>query len=166
MNNKDIMVYLNFAAMLSKNSPCKRRKVGCIILSKDERILGQGYNADPLRQQICTDKPCYRQENNIPSGEELDKCYAVHAEQVAIMAALATTKNVCDFQDSMAFINCPPCLTCLKMLAHIGVKYVYCYDDGYESNSFTDTICEKCGVHIRRFPKTNDDIKDIIEELR
>ena len=90
MNRLDIHeYYMNIAIQVSLRSTCIRRKVGAIIV-KDNRILSTGYNGAPSGLPNCCDdcKRCYRSAHNIPSGCELDKCFAVHAEQNAIMNAL------------------------------------------------------------------------------
>ena len=98
--------YMNIAVQTSLRSTCIRRKVGAIIV-KDDRILSTGYNGAPSGIPNCCDdcKRCYRSAHNIPSGQMLDMCYAVHAEQNAIMNALKTGE---DLKGAALYVNTYP----------------------------------------------------------
>ena len=72
--------YMNIAVQVSLRSTCSRRRVGAVIV-KNNNILSTGYNGSPSGLPNCIEfnGRCYRSKHNIPSGEALDKCYAVHA---------------------------------------------------------------------------------------
>lgn len=164
--------YMNIAVQTSLRSTCIRRKVGAIIV-KDDRILSTGYNGAPSGIPNCCDdcKRCYRSAHNIPSGQMLDMCYAVHAEQNAIMNALKTGE---DLKGAALYVNTYPCVTCFKLTVQAGIKEVY-YIDEYE-NEFTKQMAKEAGVKlvqldgsIYRTPvgssqKTSDDM-DAIDPL-
>lgn len=164
--------YMNIAVQTSLRSTCIRRKVGAIIV-KDDRILSTGYNGAPSGLPNCCDdcKRCYRSAHNIPSGQMLDMCYAVHAEQNAIMNALKTGE---DLKGAALYVNTYPCVTCFKLTVQAGIKDVF-YIDEYE-NEFTKQMAKEAGVNlvkldgsIYRTPvgssqKTNDDM-DTIDPL-
>ena len=72
----------------------ENRHVGAIIV-KDKRVLTTGYNGAPENIQSCADrKECLRRKLNIPSGTKQEICYAVHAEQNAIIQAARLGVNI------------------------------------------------------------------------
>ena len=63
------------------------RHVGAVIVM-DKRVLTTGYNGAPAGIQSCADRgECLRRKLNIASGTMQEICYAVHAEQNAIIQA-------------------------------------------------------------------------------
>lgn len=109
--------------MISNQSTCKRRKVGAVIV-KDNRLLASGYNASASGILHCIDQkePCYRIKNNIPSGSDTDKCYALHAEENALIQC-ANYGISC--KDADIFITTSPCSRCTKLIINSGIKRVF-----------------------------------------
>lgn len=136
--------YMNIAVQTSLRSTCVRRKVGAIIV-KDNRILSTGYNGAPSGLPNCCDdcKRCYRSANNIPSGQCLDLCFAVHAEQNSILNALKTGE---DLRGATLYVNTYPCSTCAKLSIQVGIRRIY-YIDEYE-NEFTKNMLAEAGVEM------------------
>jgi predicted NUDIX family phosphoesterase len=73
----------------------------------------------------------------------LDMCYAVHAEQNAIMNALKTGE---DLRGAVLYVNTYPCVTCFKLTVQSGIKEIY-YIDEYE-NEFTKQMAKEAGVKL------------------
>ena len=138
--------YMNICVAASLRSTCMRRKVGAVIV-KDNRILSTGYNGAPSGLPNCIDNcdRCYRSAHNIPSGQMLDMCYAVHAEQNAIMNALKTGE---DLKGAVLYVNTYPCVTCFKLTVQSGIKEIY-YIDEYE-NEFTKQMAKEAGVKLEK----------------
>ena len=136
--------YTNICIQVSLRSTCVRRKVGAIIV-KNDRILSTGYNGSPSGLPNCIDdcNRCYRSKHNIPSGQMLDLCFAVHAEQNAIMNALKTGE---DLKGAVLYVNTFPCSTCFKLAIQSGIKEIY-YVDEYE-NEFTKNMAKEAGVKL------------------
>lgn len=65
---------MKLAKLVAENSPCVRRKVGCVITNKDHRVISCGYNGNIPGHPHCTKETCYRYQNNIPSGQMIDLC--------------------------------------------------------------------------------------------
>ena len=128
--------YMNITIQVSLRSTCMRRRVGSVIV-KDNVILATGYNGAPSGLPNCIDdcSRCYRSAHNIPSGCELDKCFAVHAEQNAIMNALKTGN---DLKGASIYVNTYPCSTCMKLIIQSGIREIY-YVDEYV-NEFTKNM--------------------------
>ena len=145
MNRLDIHeYYMNIAIQVSLRSTCIRRKVGAIIV-KDNRILSTGYNGAPSGLPNCCDdcKRCYRSAHNIPSGQMLDMCYAVHAEQNAILNAMKTGE---DLRGASLYVNTYPCATCMKLILQVGIRNIYFIDE-YE-NEFTKNMAKEAGCQL------------------
>ena len=136
------MYFMNIAVQVSLRSTCMRRRVGSIIV-KDNNILSTGYNGAPSGLPNCIDdcKRCYRSANNIPSGAELDKCFAVHSEQNAIMNAL---KSGDDLTGASIYVTTFPCSTCAKLCIQAGIKHIY-YIDSYE-DVFTKKMLQEANI--------------------
>ena len=79
--------FLDIAKAVGRRATCLRRRYGAIIV-KDKIIISTGYNGAPRGDENCCDVgSCWRERNNIPHGEQYEKCVAVHAEQNAIISA-------------------------------------------------------------------------------
>ena len=123
--NKD-EYYLNIAAEVAKRSTCLRRQYGAIIVNNDE-IIRTGYNGAPRGELNCCDKGyCWREANNIPHGEQYEKCVAVHAEMNAIISAarkdmLGATLYLAGWEDGKRLTKAEPCAICRKLIKNAGI---------------------------------------------
>ena len=107
--------YLRMARIWAKNSYCKRRQVGALVV-KDTMIISDGYNGTPSGfENICED------ENN------LTKPYVLHAEANAI-TKLARSSNNSD--RATLYVTAAPCLECSKLIIQAGIKRVV-YGEAY-----------------------------------
>ena len=107
--------YLRMARIWAKNSYCKRRQVGALVV-KDKMIISDGYNGTPSGfENICED------ENN------LTKPYVLHAEANAI-TKLARSSNNSD--RATLYVTAAPCLECSKLIIQAGIKRVV-YGEAY-----------------------------------
>lgn len=122
--------YLNIAAEVAKGSTCLRRAYGCIIVKEDE-VIATGYNGAPRGEPNCCDVgTCWRAENNIPHGEQYEKCCAVHAEANAIISAarrdmIGSTMYLVGLENGRR-IDAKPCEICAKLIKNAGIKEVIC----------------------------------------
>ena len=81
--------FMEMADLISSWASCyqENRKIGAVIV-KNKRIMTTGYNGAPAGVKTCVErKSCLRRELNIPSGTRQEICYAIHAEQNAIIQA-------------------------------------------------------------------------------
>lgn len=114
--------YLEMTRLWAKNSYCKRRQVGALIV-KDRMIISDGYNGTPEGfENVCED------ENN------RTKPYVLHAEANAI-TKVAKSNNSSD--GATLYITTSPCLECAKLIIQSGIRRVvfcdnYHSDDGVE----------------------------------
>lgn len=122
--------YLNIAREVSKRSTCLRRCYGAVIVKNDE-IIATGYNGAPRDCTNCCDKgACYRESQNIPHGEQYEKCVSVHAEQNAIISAsrkdmIGSIMYLAGYDAlSQEELDARPCLICSRMIINSGIKTI------------------------------------------
>ncbi|MDR1347270.1 MAG: dCMP deaminase family protein [Prevotellaceae bacterium] len=107
--------YLEMAAVWAKNSYCKRRQVGAILV-KNNMIISDGFNGTPSGfENICEDE----------NGST--KPYVLHAEANAI-TKVARSNN--SSEGSTLYITSSPCLECAKLVIQAGIKRVV-FSDNY-----------------------------------
>ena len=117
--------YLNIAKAVSMRSTCLRRQYGAVIV-KDDVVISTGYNGSPRGSQNCCDTgKCYREANNIPHGEQYEKCVAVHAEANAIISAarkdmIGATLYLYGREGNKE-IKAEPCLMCQRLIQNAGI---------------------------------------------
>ena len=91
----------------------ENRQIGAVIV-RDKRILTTGYNGAPGNVTSCKERgECLRRRLNIPSGTRQELCYAVHAEQNAVIQAARIGVAL-----SGATLYCThqPCVICAKII--------------------------------------------------
>ncbi len=114
--------YLEMANTWAKNSYCKRRQVGALIV-KEKMIISDGYNGTPSGfENMCED------ENNNT------KPYVLHAEANAI-TKVAKSNN--SSEGATLYITSSPCMECAKLIIQSGIKRVvfsnkYRIEDGID----------------------------------
>jgi len=102
-------LYVGITRLIAQRGTCVRRQVGCVLVDPRGRILSTGYNGVAAGRPHCSEgHPC--EGANYPSGQGLDLCHAIHAEQNAILL-LNDPWSV-----ETAYVSCIPCLSCLKLL--------------------------------------------------
>jgi dCMP deaminase len=112
-------MYLCMAELVAMRGTCPRRAVGCVLVDARGRVLATGYNGVASGRPHCNEGfPC--PGANYPSGEGLDKCEAIHAEQNAILL----------LQDPWAvdtvYLTVSPCLSCVKLLLGTSATRIVC----------------------------------------
>lgn len=129
--NKFDRSYIEMAHVWAKNSYCKRRQVGALIV-KDRMIISDGYNGTPSGfENICED------ENGIT------KPYVLHAEANAI-TKVAKSGNSSD--GATLYITDSPCVECAKLIIQAGIIRVV-YDKKYRITDGLDLL-ERAGVSV------------------
>jgi dCMP deaminase len=123
--------YLEMARIWARNSYCKRRQVGALIV-KEKMIISDGYNGTPAGfENICED------ENN------RTKPYVLHAEANAI-TKVAKSNNSSD--GATLYITTSPCMECAKLIIQSGIRrVVFC--DSYHTHDGVNLL-EKAGIEV------------------
>lgn len=108
--------FLLVARVVSLRSTCARRRVGCVLVDEQNRILSTGYNGVPSGRIHCIDVPCAGA--GLPSGIGLDECEAIHAEQNAIVfCSEVRSVNTC-------YTTTAPCTSCIKLLLNTNCRRI------------------------------------------
>lgn len=107
---------LRIASSLATLSTCMRRQVGCVMVDSKFRVLASGYNGTAAGAINCTDEPC--KGAGYPSGQGLEFCEALHAEQNALIQLKEPDKVV------TIYCTASPCIHCVKMLANTSAQEI------------------------------------------
>lgn len=133
--------YMGLAKEVATWSSCLSRNVGC-ILTVGRRVVSTGYNGAPAGCKSCKELGfCLRKGS--ASGENLETCQAVHAEQNAITQAAKFGISV---KGGDMYITTYPCSTCMKLIINSGIKRVF-YLEEYNS-PLTKKFAEQAGIEL------------------
>lgn len=111
-------LYLGIAELMATRGTCPRRQVGCVLVDAKGRILSAGYNGVASGRPHCVDNPC--PGAGLATGQGLDRCEALHAEQNAILL-LADPWKV-----HTAYVTVSPCISCIKLLLGTSCQRIVC----------------------------------------
>jgi dCMP deaminase len=125
--------YIEMAHVWARNSYCKRRQVGALIV-KDRMIISDGYNGTPSGfENICEDE------------DGLTKPYVLHAEANAI-TKVAKSNN--SSEGATLYITDSPCMECAKLIIQAGIRRVV-YDKKYRVTDGLDLL-ERVGISVEQ----------------
>jgi dCMP deaminase len=116
--------YLEMAAVWAKNSYCKRRQVGALIV-KDKMIISDGFNGTPEGF-----------ENDCEDEAGLTKSYVLHAEANAITKVAKSGNNSLG---ATLYVTTSPCIECSKLIIQAGIKRVV-FLDKYHNTTGLDLL--------------------------
>lgn len=123
--------YLEMAQVWSKNSYCKRRQVGALIV-KNKMIISDGYNGTPSGfENVCEDE------------DGITKPYVLHAEANAI-TKVAKSGN--SSEGATMYVTTAPCIECSKLIIQAGIKRLV-YRDNYRKTEGIDLL-KRVGIEI------------------
>ena len=140
--------FIELAQTIATWSSCYKtdRQIGAVIV-KNKRILTTGYNGAPSGIPSCKDRDeCLRMKNNIPSGTRHELCYAIHAEQNAIIQAAKVGVSI---EGATLYCTHYPCVICTKMIVNAGIArivYIYPYPDEFSAH-----ILEEAGILVEQY---------------
>ena len=125
--------YLDMASVWARNSYCKRRQVGALIV-KDRMIISDGYNGTPAGFE------------NVCEEDGVTKPYVLHAEANAI-TKVAKSGNSSD--GATLYVTASPCLECAKLIIQSGIKRVV-YSEEYRITDGIDLL-RRAGVEVVKY---------------
>jgi len=140
--------FIELAETIGTWSSCYKedRHVGAVIV-RNKRILTTGYNGAPAGIKSCKEKgECLRIKLGIQSGTRHELCYAIHAEQNAIIQA---AKMGISIEGATLYCTHYPCAICAKMIVNSGIArlvYKYPYPD-----DFSKTLLEEGGISVEHY---------------
>ena len=117
----------------AKRSPCKRLKVGCLLV-KDNRIISQGYNGF---------LPGCPHDSIVRDGHEQA---TIHAEQNALCDC---AKRGVSCNNSSAYITNYPCLICTRLLIASGIREIR-YIDDYNNDPLVPYFTNQKNISINK----------------
>lgn len=121
------------AHVWAKNSYCKRRQVGALIV-KNRMIISDGYNGTPSGfENICED------------DAGITKPYVLHAEANAI-TKVAKSNN--SSEGATLYITDSPCMECAKLIIQAGISRVV-YSNKYRVTEGLNLL-ERAGVAVEQ----------------
>ena len=116
--------FLRMAKLVATRGTCYRRKVGCVLVDKDNRVIGTGYNGAASGEPHCD---LANSDGLMPnlcagalsaSGTNLGGCCANHAELNAMVSCRHPEDIV------TAYVTASPCNQCIGYLLNTGCQEV------------------------------------------
>lgn len=127
-------VYIDFAALISRRSTCKRLQVGTVITTMDyRRVLAVGYNGNASGLPNSCDR------------DEPGNCGCLHSEENAVINCDAPRET-----PKIVFVTHLPCSACAKRLINLGHVKRVIYKDNYRSNASIELL-ESVGIEVRQY---------------
>ena len=110
--------WMAMADIVGQRSLCSRAKIGCVIVTSDNRVESATYNGPAPsfnHQGLQCDHWCERMITG-EKGANYDTCPASHAEASAI-ARSDWTK----LKNAVLYVNGSCCINCAKLIAQTGI---------------------------------------------
>ena len=112
-----------------------------------KRQVTTGYNGAPAGIKTCMERgECLREKKGIASGTHAEICYAIHAEQNAIIQAARLGISI---DGATLYCTHQPCVICAKMIVNAGIRRVV-YQEGYPDD-FAVEMLKEGGVILERY---------------
>lgn len=125
LNKHEAMMQV--AEVVAKRATCVRRSVGAVITSEAGIVLATGFNGVPQGLLHCNEgNPCTGALAK--SGDRLDECLAIHAEQNA-MIQLSNPREA-----AFIYSTTETCIHCTKMLLNTSIHTIY-FRESYVATS-------------------------------
>lgn len=140
--------WMAVADAVGARSKCSRRKAGCVLVSRDNKVVGTGYNGPPATWP-APDSPCNLWCERATSGgttNNYDDCPSIHSEPNALMHS-----DRRDREGGTAYVTSCPCLTCAKNLANSGIVRVVFRigpEDAVRDPDSTITFFRRAGLEV------------------
>lgn len=141
------------ADAMAARSKCVNRKVGSVIVNKDNRPVSVGYNGAPAGFHNGSNFPvcagvCPR-GGTAARGDSYDNCISVHAEANALIFA-----DRRHYEGGTIYVTNPCCWDCAKLIANSGIARVVVRIS--EADSHADYLSpirfmSECGVHVSQY---------------
>ena len=148
--------FMEMARVVSSWTSCfaPGRAIGAVIV-KDKRIMTTGYNGAPQGMKTCREKGvCLRRQMGIPSGTRAEVCYAIHAEQNAIIQA---AKMGISIDGGTLYCTHQPCSMCTRIIINAGIRRVV-YEQGYPDD-FSLELFHESATRLERYdPETGETV--------
>ncbi|KAK2603677.1 Deoxycytidine monophosphate (dCMP) deaminase [Conoideocrella luteorostrata] len=138
--------FMALASLAAHRSNCMKRRVGCVLVGRERRVISTGYNGTPRGICNCADGGCPRCNEGNSSGVGLATCLCIHAEENALLEA--GRERIRD--GSVLYCDTCPCLTCSIKICQVGISEVV-YAHGYSMDKEAAAVFSQAGVKLRQF---------------
>lgn len=128
--------FAEMTKLVAQRATCARRAVGCVLVNEQGHVLATGYNGVCKGAVHCIDKPCAGA--NMPSGQGLHMCEAIHAEQNALLQC----RNITEVHT--AYVTSSPCIQCVRLLVNTSVKRIVFLEEYPHAESAS--VARRAGV--------------------
>ncbi|CEF60782.1 Deoxycytidylate deaminase [Strongyloides ratti] len=136
------------AFIAAKRSKDPETQVGAVIVGKNNKIVGIGYNGMP---RGCDDSkmPWGKCDENPLNNKGM---YVVHAEMNAI-----ANKNCESLDGFTMYSTLFPCNNCAQMIIQHGIKEVVYFEDRpmKEAMKASRSMLEMCNIKLRQWERSN-----------
>lgn len=124
--------FMEIAKAVSKRSKDPQTQVGCVIVNKDNHIIGTGFNGFP--------KGCVETEKNWERPEKYK--WVIHAELNSLLHSTSDVKG------ATLYTTLYPCPECSKAISSAGIKKVVYLDDKYKNDISEKILKEMSGIAV------------------
>ncbi|OAA33421.1 Cytidine deaminase [Moelleriella libera RCEF 2490] len=138
--------FMALASLAAQRSNCMKRRVGCVLVGRERRVISTGYNGTPRGIRNCADGGCPRCNEGNSSGVGLATCLCIHAEENALLEAGRERIR----EGSVLYCDTCPCLTCSIKICQVGISEVV-YAHGYSMDKEAAAVFGQAGVKLRQF---------------
>lgn len=123
------------------------RQIGCVI-AVNSGIVASGYNEQYPGADACKDIGCIREKLKIPSGQQLEICQAIHAEDMAMINALAAGTRI---DGGVMYCTAEPCKLCARKISALPLDALVVIRGGYSSSEGVEMV-RGAGIIVREIP--------------
>ena len=146
--------FMEMAHLVSTWTSCfnEGRAIGAVIV-KDKRVLATGYNGAPAGLKTCKERgECMRRKLGVKSGTHAELCFAIHAEQNAIIQAAKLGVSI---DGGTLYCTHQPCSMCTRIIINAGIERVV-YEQGYP-DEFSLELFHESATRLERYdPETGE----------
>lgn len=145
MSRKDWNGYfLGILDKVAERATCDRGRSGCVIVSKNMRIVATGYVGAPSGFEHCDEVGHLFIEKK--DGDKVtNHCIrTLHAEQNAICQAALEGISI---EGGIVFCTMTPCPVCARMFIQCKIKEIVCQYD-YQDSDLSKQELEKAGIKL------------------
>jgi dCMP deaminase len=145
--------FMELVDTVSNWSSCfqANRQMGAVIV-KNKRIMTTGYNGAPSGIPSCKEKgECMRRKLGIPSGQQGQLCYAIHAEQNALIQAARMGVAI---EGATLYCTHQPCSICARLIINAGIARIV-YRHSYPDD-FSLALINEAGIKMEQYHESGD----------
>ena len=149
--------FMALASLAAQRSNCMKRRVGCVLVGRERRVISTGYNGTPRGLRNCGEGGCPRCNDGNSSGVGLATCLCIHAEENALLEAGRERIR----EGAVLYCDTCPCLTCSIKICQVGISEVV-YNHGYSMDKETAEVFRQAGVKLRQFVPVSDSNENLL----